>query len=353
MKNKKFVHIFPVTFLISLLLAYQSVSAAAFSDVSADEMYFAGIEFLVSEGIVNGYPDGTYKPANTLNRAEMMKIIAEGVAIYNNWPATTFDEYASRKCFEDVPSGQWFTKYICYGKDKGWVAGYENGRFYRPTQTVTFVEGLKITLQGFGITYTDDADIWYRPIVRRASQDNFIPFDIMAFNSGFKRNQMADLVARIIKFKEGKLAEYLGSRANIVVSYESIEAGNDLTLLETVELSPGENEPAVTGDLQFHTVSITDTNFVPSTLTIKKGETVRFLSTGTVMRWPASDVHPSHTVYPGSALNKCGTTAKNEIFDACKGIESGDFWEFTFNEIGSWNYHDHLSPSLGGTIKVE
>ncbi|MBI2634122.1 S-layer homology domain-containing protein [Candidatus Peregrinibacteria bacterium] len=223
-------------FLLTILPAASVL--ADFADVPVEERYKGGIEFLVSEGIINGYPDGTFKPVNTLNRAEMLKIIAAGAGRYFNWPSDLFDAYKNKRCFNDVPTTVWYTKYVCYGKDKGWIEGYENGKLFKPAQPVTFSESLKITLQAFGIAYADESEIWYRPIVRRASKDNLIPFDIKEFHADLKRNQMADMIARIIKFKKGNLEEYLGPRADLNVTYESIESGIDLTNMDVVELIP-------------------------------------------------------------------------------------------------------------------
>jgi hypothetical protein len=55
--------------------------------------------------------------------------------------------------------------------------------------------------------------------------------------------------------------------------------------------------------------------------------------------WVASDDHPSHLIYPE--------------FDAKKGVETGSTYEFVFNKVGTWGYHNHLSPSSTGTVIVE
>lgn len=229
------------TFFI-LIFCLTSTSVFAFSDVDESEIYQTGIEFLNTEGIVNGYGDGTFRPQQTLNRAELLKIIAIGAQRYYGWDASVFDTYGNQKCFNDVPANEWFTKYVCYFKDKGWVQGYENGLLFKPSQTVTFVEGLKITFRGFDIVYDENDSIWYRKMVERASQDNFIPHTIRDFHAGLRRDQMADLITRIIKKQQDKLDEYLGDRTGIIVNYDSIEANHDLTKLEReVICAEGEN----------------------------------------------------------------------------------------------------------------
>ena len=104
---------------------------------------------------------------------------------------------------------------------------------------------------------------------------------------------------------------------------------------------------------QTHTIEMSSIGFSPSTLTIKAGDTVKFLAVDNSDRWTASAVHPTHTVYPGSSISKCNTDERDEIFDACKTIPNGQSFSFTFTKIGTWNYHDHKDPSEKGVIVVE
>ena len=99
-------------------------------------------------------------------------------------------------------------------------------------------------------------------------------------------------------------------------------------------------------------IEITSSGFTPSELTISKGETVTWINRDTEEHWPASAMHPTHTVYPGSDIKKCGTSEEGNIFDACRGLAPGEIWSFTFNEVGSWDYHDHLVNGLFGKIIV-
>ena len=96
-----------------------------------------------------------------------------------------------------------------------------------------------------------------------------------------------------------------------------------------------------------NTVEMSSTGFSPNSLTVKAGDTVTFVNKDTNQHWPASAVHPTHTVYPESG----GCIGSK--FDACKGLAEGESWSFVFNEEGTWKYHDHLSSSLTGTIAVE
>lgn len=87
------------------------------------------------------------------------------------------------------------------------------------------------------------------------------------------------------------------------------------------------------------TISMDETGFTPKTVTVEAGTTVTFVNNGQAPHWPASALHPTHQVLPG--------------FDALRGLATGETYSFTFEKVGSWNYHDHLNPKLFGTVVVE
>ena len=81
--------------------------------------------------------------------------------------------------------------------------------------------------------------------------------------------------------------------------------------------------------------------------------TVTYSDSGSKMMWTASAVHPTHKAYPGSDIVFCGMPQLTGAFDACRGYDSGESWEFRFNEAGTWKYHNHLQPNHTGTIVIE
>ena len=108
-----------------------------------------------------------------------------------------------------------------------------------------------------------------------------------------------------------------------------------------------------TNEIKEVTIEMSSSGFSPNSIEIEVGTKVNFLNVGTRNIWPASDHHPTHTVYPDSGITKCGTSEEENIFDSCKGISPGETYSFVFNEIGTWDYHDHLRSSLSGTIIVK
>ncbi len=123
------------------------------------------------------------------------------------------------------------------------------------------------------------------------------------------------------------------------------ESGNSIKILGTGS-SVTENQ---------NTIEMTSKGFFPAIVTISAGEMVTFLNKDMEKHWPATDIHPTHTLYPGSDIKKCfdGTSDKTKLFDSCHGLEQGESYIFTFNEAGTWEYHDHLNANLKGIIIVK
>jgi len=101
------------------------------------------------------------------------------------------------------------------------------------------------------------------------------------------------------------------------------------------QLAPGEAASIPEGAT---VVTLTKDGFVPDTLTIKKGQTIAFRTTAGKLFWPASNLHPSHLLYPE--------------FDPQQPIQPNNVWAFTFEKVGSWKFHDHLAPYFTGVVNV-
>lgn len=88
------------------------------------------------------------------------------------------------------------------------------------------------------------------------------------------------------------------------------------------------------------TVLIKEQGFSPLRLQITPGTKVIFRNQGDQMHWPASNFHPTHTLYP-----EAGGCIGSKL-DACRALKPGDSFSFTFEHVGKWPLHDHLHPGL-------
>lgn len=85
-------------------------------------------------------------------------------------------------------------------------------------------------------------------------------------------------------------------------------------------------------------VKLTDSGFVPASLTVKVGTTVRFTNESSGGMHIASNPHPTHTLLPG--------------FDELTSVDKGGFYDYQFVKVGTWGYHNHLTPSVTGKVIV-
>ena len=215
-----------ISFLVVIILLFSLFSSSAlvfanFSDVNETTKYYQAIEFLKNNDVVGGYPDGTFKPEQTLNRAELLKILIEATV------EDKIDESKYKNCFPDVKE-EWFAKYVCYGKEKGVIDGYPDGTF-KPANAVNFIESLKMTLGVLDIEYIE-GNPWYKDIVEKGGEKRLIPFDITTFGQVLNRGQMADMMTRGMKDKDSndELDWYLQNAGDCQVTYHAINQKQDV-----------------------------------------------------------------------------------------------------------------------------
>jgi hypothetical protein len=112
-----------------------------FPDVTNDAWYAEAVNYLVSLGILTGYPDGTFQPNAYITRAEFTAIVARIEAL------TT----GSGASFADVQSDYWASGYIAAVFNKGWVNGFPDGLFH-PGENIDRASAVKLTNAVLGRT---------------------------------------------------------------------------------------------------------------------------------------------------------------------------------------------------------
>ncbi|NIK66836.1 S-layer homology domain-containing protein [Paenibacillus sp. BK720] len=108
-------------------------SVTAFADVSNNFWASEAIRWGQQVGILNGYPDHSFKPNATITRAEMSAIIAKWLQL---------DPGAANPAFRDV-KGHWASAHIAAAAKLGYMTGYSDGTF-RPDQPLTRAEAVVI-----------------------------------------------------------------------------------------------------------------------------------------------------------------------------------------------------------------
>ncbi|MBW4540117.1 MAG: S-layer homology domain-containing protein [Myxacorys chilensis ATA2-1-KO14] len=93
------------------------------------------IAALAERNIVTGYPDGTYRPNQTVDRDEFAAIVRKAFSQQRD------RQIPSGSAFKDVPKGNWAAPAIEEAYETGFMSGYPSGNF-RPQQPVSRVEAL-------------------------------------------------------------------------------------------------------------------------------------------------------------------------------------------------------------------
>ena len=120
-----------------------------FYDVSKDHWAFGYIAELVDRGAINGYEDGSYKPGNTVSRAEWAKIMV--VAANRNIGDTT-------SSFYDMADNHWANPYVNAAKQ--FMTSYEGGAAFRP-DIAALREDVTVALVKLKGYDADDVDFSY------------------------------------------------------------------------------------------------------------------------------------------------------------------------------------------------
>ena len=138
-----------------MTMSLVTISAGAKDFTDNDKVnYDEAVQVVSMLGIVNGYEDGSFKPANTLTRGAAAKIIAN----FKLTPAVADALKGSETTFKDVPSTNVFSGYIAYCASEGIIAGYGDGTF-KPAGTLTANAFMKMLIGALGYdttTYVGD-----------------------------------------------------------------------------------------------------------------------------------------------------------------------------------------------------
>ena len=148
-----------------------------YSDVKSTDWYNNAISTLSNMGIIDGYPDGTFRPNAGITRAEFAKI---AVSFFKDNLRETIGDR-----FSDI-HGKWYTEYVNLANELAIVNGYPDGTF-RPDNKIIRAESMTIvnnTLRrtpckegllpvSVMITWPDNAaSAWYYEAVQEATNSH-------------------------------------------------------------------------------------------------------------------------------------------------------------------------------------
>jgi len=159
------------------------------------------IRYLKNKNIVGGYPDGSFQPNKTVNRAEFTKIIVGAALDYSpEHDPSGYDIYSlSGLSFSDVKTGEWYVPYLRKAVENKIIGGYPDGTF-KPSQTINLAEATKILVSALKLTKGEvENGAWYAPYMQSMQNNMYIPNNFKQPDQSVTRGDMAEMTWRIME----------------------------------------------------------------------------------------------------------------------------------------------------------
>jgi len=185
-----------------------------FFDVPSGHKNFSAIATLKSEGIINGYQDGSFHPDQLVSRAEALKILFAGSQV-------PVPKSIETRPFPDVSVHDWFAVYTEEGKKREIIKGRGSGNF-EPTATINRAEALKMLILVNAVSlspvlkapYKDvPVDAWFAPYFEDAKQRGIFDAgenDAVDPSQNITRGELAELIYRYRRNEERKSTDLVG-----------------------------------------------------------------------------------------------------------------------------------------------
>lgn len=105
----------------------------SFSDIASSAWYTSIVKKMASAGVINGYTDGTFRPENQITRAEFITMLMQNKSV----------QQFKKLSFSDVNEKLWSANYIYSAYIEGYIDGYADGTF-KPDAPITRAEAVKV-----------------------------------------------------------------------------------------------------------------------------------------------------------------------------------------------------------------
>lgn len=175
---------------ISMLISALCVGVYAYEVPKDLKGHWAEREIytLITKNIITGYPDGTFKPDNSISRAELCKIVIEALVKYN-----IVSYSANSNTFSDVPKSEWFNKYVETAYKNNIVSGVGGGKF-EPNNPVTREQMAKIFANVYCLVYKKSLSSISKPEITSKTFSDYkkisswaLPYVSAVYNTGLMK----------------------------------------------------------------------------------------------------------------------------------------------------------------------
>ena len=182
------------------------------------------INQFISSGYVNGYEDGTFRPDNSITRAEFVKLVNKYFGFNNK----------ENIKFSDINANDWYYNDVCIASKAGYINGYEDKTF-KPNKTITREEVSKILVsiknqQDVNYDklnkYPDKNKVsnWAKPYVEGAIEQGYLKGNDLGFlnpTNNITRAESVTILSRVAKAKPD-IKKEVKNEAPIITAKENL-----------------------------------------------------------------------------------------------------------------------------------
>lgn len=211
-------------------------AGAAFTDQSDIAVDSDVVDTMTALGVIEGYTDGSFRPDDTVTRAEMAKMIY--VVRTGRSDASAYNDDATS--FTDI-GDHWARGYIKYCNSLGIIAGHSATRF-APDDTVTTQEAAKMLLVTLGYNAETAGLVgagWNTKTIALADENGLLKDVVCGTTQGMPRQYAAQLIynaifANTVVLRDGEYTKYnvnsqlnptIGSKYMDLQSYKTVLTG--------------------------------------------------------------------------------------------------------------------------------
>lgn len=130
-----------ISMALAAAMAFSQVQVFAASSDIKGHWAESAITSWQDKGLISGYTDGTFKPDNSITRAEFASMVNKALGLTEKGDVP----------FSDVKSGSWYYDAISIAVKAGYCSGYEDGTF-KPDATITRAEAAVMIALAKGLT---------------------------------------------------------------------------------------------------------------------------------------------------------------------------------------------------------
>lgn len=191
-----------------------------FIDIDIGSSYYVQLKYLKDNKLISGYEDGTFRPKNTINRAEAAMAINK---VLLNVDIPTGAKKKPEIDYTDLSKDHWSRASVEKLTTLGVISGYEkkdtDDKIFQPGKTINLAEAVKLVMsiemlkdKNLGLPTSMKSSFkdvkgteWFAPYVELAQQKTLLVYSTKQLiypNDDMTRGEFMDLLYRTLRTRE-------------------------------------------------------------------------------------------------------------------------------------------------------